>query len=230
MIQRRSLGFHCIPPSTRLHSYALPLVWFFHSVESISCLNICASHRHSHPSTDVPAKDKGGRIPASSDRHAIRISINPRGHHRSNRCQGFTQRPTLRNVARCMHAFTSSCGMLTGIHSLDLWFDHSLLAHRPGCDWRRKCLVWRRFVWRRSESQAGVEVSPAVRLHPINLPPDHHLPRRRSDGIHQSTQRLRRPPSFLRSGSHSHPRVHLLSCQVHNLFSYDIASVLTRSH
>jgi hypothetical protein len=110
--------------------------------------------------------------------------------------------------------------MLTGIRFPDPWLDHFLLARRPGCDWRRKCLVWRRLVWGRSESQVGVEVSQAVRLHAINLLPDYHLPRRRAVGIHHSTQRLRRPPFCLPSGAHFHPRIHLLSRQVHHLFSH----------
>jgi hypothetical protein len=100
------------------------------------------AYRHSHPSTDVPAKDQGGRAPTTSNRHADRIIINTHGQLGNDNLQGFAQRPTLYNVAQCMRtSFTSSRGTLTRIHSLDLWFDYSLLARPPNRDWRRKRLV-----------------------------------------------------------------------------------------
>lgn len=63
-----------------------------------------------------------------------------------------------------------SFSTLTSIHFLDLWPDHRFLAHRSVHGWRVKCLVWRRRLRGQSQSQARVEVSQAVGLHPITFP------------------------------------------------------------
>lgn len=104
---------------------------------------------------------------------------------------------------------------LTSIYSLDLWPDHCFLSHRSGCGWRRKCLVWRCRIWRRSKGQAGVEVSQAVRLHSTAFPPDHCSSRRWLVNMGLRTQCLRRPPRRLYSGTCFPPCIHLFSRQVH---------------
>jgi hypothetical protein len=206
-------------------------LWYLYSAVLLlgqisTLLNLCSSYRHSHPSTDFPAKDKGVRIPASSDRHVIRIIIRSRRLLRNDIFQGFAPCCSFHNLARCMSSSPFSYSTLTSICLLDPWPDHPLLALHPVCGWRRECLVWWRLIWGRSESQAGVEVSQAFGLHPIGSPPDYHLPRRYSDNIHTSTQFLRYSCHRLHSGAHFHPHFHLLSRQVHYLFSRNASSVL----
>src|SRR6266851_2857329 len=107
MTQSPSRGLHSIPPSTRSPSRALPLVQFLLLGQVCALLNICASYRHPHPSTDVPAKDKGRWTPAPPDRYAHRSIINP-PRHLSNVClQAFARSPSLYNLARCTRASPS---------------------------------------------------------------------------------------------------------------------------
>jgi len=175
--------------------------------------------RHSHTSADFPATDKGCWAQASSGRTADRIILDHPRYLSNVKLQGFARCPSLHNVARYF------------------WLDHDCLAHCPGRGWRRKRLVQRRCLWGHSESQTVVEVSQAVRLHSIDLPPDYCSPRRRLVSMGLGTQRLRRPACCIHSGARSHHRIPLfsrqaiedevfLSCGVHKCFFLSIVRTL----